>query len=226
MKDSLRGFIRLDITYKIAFSFLIAHFSHHVITAITSPLLPLIRRDLHLSCTQVGIVLFAFTLSYGIAQLPVGWLLRRVKSYIFIFLGIAGVGIAGIFIGVSKGFIFLVAFQLLMGIMGSGYHPTAIFFISRVVEGDKRGKALGIHTIGGSVSFFIAPILATFLASYFGWRWTFIIMGIPIVGLGVFISFLVARYENKREFESDKENVGMDKHEGPLYLEYISFPAL
>ncbi len=183
-----------DKTYPIAFAFLVAHFSHHVITAITSPLLPLIRQDLHISYAQSGIILSAFTLSYGIAQLPVGWLLHRVKSYVFIFMGIAGVGIAGLLIGLTGGFIPLVAFQLLMGLMGSGYHPTGIFFISQTVNSEKRGKALGIHTIGGSLSYFVSPIIAALLASGFGWRGAFIGLSVPIIVIGLLISFLVKRY--------------------------------
>ncbi len=201
------GISKLNTTYKVAFAFLVAHFSHHVITAITSPLLPMIRGDLHLSYTQSGIVLSAFTLSYGIAQLPVGWLLQRVKPYLFVFMGIAGVGVSGILIGVSKGFLLLVIFQLLMGIMGSGYHPTAIFFISQVIEKDKKGKALGIHTIGGSMSYFIAPVVAAFLASYIGWRGTFVVMGIPVVVLGVVISLMVKNYTRRVNDKSEGYSV-------------------
>ncbi len=206
------GISKLNTTYRVAFAFLIAHFSHHVVTAITSPLLPLIRGDLHLSYAQSGMVLSAFTLSYGIAQLPVGWLLRRVKPYLFIFMGIAGVGISGVLVGVSKGFILLVVFQLLMGIMGSGYHPTAIFFISQVIEKKKRGKALGIHTIGGSLSYFIAPVVAAFLASSIGWRATFVTMGFPVIVLGIVISIMVRNYTNRTV---DKSNdPALSKGEG------------
>src|SRR5579885_2044208 len=36
-----------------------------------------IREELHLSGTQMGALLSAFSLAYGLAQLPAGWLLDR-----------------------------------------------------------------------------------------------------------------------------------------------------
>ena len=46
--------------------FVLAHFSHHVITALTIPLLPFIRNDFTLDYTQSGLVVSAFSLAYRI----------------------------------------------------------------------------------------------------------------------------------------------------------------
>lgn len=57
--------------------FVLAHFSHHVLTALTVPLLPFIRNDFALDYTQAGLVVSSFSLAYGIGQLPAGWLADR-----------------------------------------------------------------------------------------------------------------------------------------------------
>jgi MFS transporter, ACS family, L-galactonate transporter len=36
------------------------------------------RGDLHLSATQIGALLSAFSLAYGLAQIPSGWMLDRI----------------------------------------------------------------------------------------------------------------------------------------------------
>ena len=57
--------------------FVFAHFTHHVITAIAAPLLPLIRTSFSLSYTQSGVLLSAFTIAYGLGHLPAGRLSDR-----------------------------------------------------------------------------------------------------------------------------------------------------
>ena len=64
----------------VTWLFVLAHFSHHVITALVVPLLPFIRNDFGLDYTQAGFVISAFTLSYGIAQMPAGRLIEPSKS--------------------------------------------------------------------------------------------------------------------------------------------------
>ncbi len=45
--------------------FVLAHYSHHVLTALTVPLLPFIRNDFALDYTRSGMVISAFSLAYG-----------------------------------------------------------------------------------------------------------------------------------------------------------------
>jgi len=79
-----------------------AHFSHHVLTALLVPLLPFIRDEFGLSYAQSGIVTSAFTLSYGLAQLPAGWLSDRVGPRYMLLVGISGVAVAGALVGLSQ----------------------------------------------------------------------------------------------------------------------------
>ena len=54
--------------------FVVAHFGHHLPPSLLIPLLPFIRNNLNLDYTQAGLLVSAFTLAYGIGQLPAGWL--------------------------------------------------------------------------------------------------------------------------------------------------------
>jgi len=105
--------------------FMLAHFSHHVLTAIPIPLLPMIRRSFALDYTQSGLAISAFTLSYGIAQLPAGWLADRVGPRLLITIGISGVALSGLLVGLSQTYIMMTVFLVLMGLAGGGYHPAA-----------------------------------------------------------------------------------------------------
>jgi MFS family permease len=173
--------------------FVLAHFAHHLLTALPVPLLPYIRNEFKLSYTQAAVVSSAFSLSYGIGQLPAGWLADRVGPRILITIGILGVAIAGVLVGISHTYIMMIVFLVLMGLAGGGYHPASAPLISASVEPKKRGRALGFHLIGGSASFFLAPIIAAAIASAWNWRGSFIGLAIPSATFGIIFFMLLGK---------------------------------
>ncbi|NBF40823.1 MAG: MFS transporter, partial [Spirochaetes bacterium] len=170
-----------------------AHFAHHVLTALLVPLLPFIRDEFSLSYAQSGIVTSAFTLSYGLSQLPAGWMADRLGPRYMLLVGIGGVAAAGAFIGLSPVFALLLVGLVLMGIAGGGYHPAASAVISRFVSPERRGRALGVHIIGGSSSHFLAPLIAAGLVSLVGWRGSFLSLSVPVALLGVAVFVMIER---------------------------------
>ena len=166
--------------------FVLAHFGHHLLTALPIPLSPMIRSDFSLSYTSAGLVISAFNLSYGIGQLPGGWLADRFGPRIMMTVGICGVALAGFFVGLSQDFWMMIILLALMGVMGGGYHPAAPVMISASVERRNQGRALGLHVIGGSASFFLSPMIAAVIASYWGWRGSFITLSVFTMAFGIF----------------------------------------
>jgi MFS family permease len=171
--------------------FVMAHFAHHLLTALPVPLLPFIRNAFQLNYTQSALVSSAFSLSYGFGQLPAGWLADRFGPRILVTIGILGVALAGFLVGLSHTFIMMIVFLILMGLLGGGYHPASAPLISSSVEPDKRGRALGFHMIGGSASFFLSPLIAAAIASSFGWRGPFIALAIPTALFGILFFLLL-----------------------------------
>jgi MFS family permease len=169
----------------------VAHFAHHLLTSLPIPLLPFIRDDFALNYTQAGFVVSAFTLSYGIAQLPAGWFADRIGRRTLITVSICGVAVAGFLVGVSYTYIMMIVFLILMGLAGGGYHPSAAPLIGASVKPENRGRALGFHTIGGSGSFFLAPLIAAAIAAVWGWRGSFIGLAVPTVIFGIILHILL-----------------------------------
>src|SRR5271157_3315562 len=105
--------------------FIMAHFAHHLLTALPGPLLPAIRSEFHLNYTQASLVTTVFALAGGAAQLPSGWFADRFSPFLLIGIGTLGVAVGGILVGLSQTYIMLLACLLLMGLMTGGYHPAA-----------------------------------------------------------------------------------------------------
>ncbi len=170
-----------------------AHFSHHVLTALIVPLLPFIRNEFGLTYAQAGLVTAAFTITYGVGQLPAGWLADRVGPRYLLLLGITGVAVAGVVVGLSPLFAVLIGGLLIMGIAGGGYHPASSAVIGNLVHPSRTGRAMGVHIIGGSTSFFLAPLMAAGLVTALGWRGTFLTLSAPVAVLGVVLFVLISR---------------------------------
>ncbi len=190
--------------FKVLPFFVMAHFTHHLLTALPTPLLPFIRSDLNLDYTQSAMVISAFTFSYGIGQLPAGWLADRIGQRVLITIGICGVAVAGLLVGLSKTFIMMLVCLVLMGLVGGGYHPAATPLISASVDPKKRGRALGIHLIGGSGSFFLSPIIAAAIAAAWGWRGSFIGLAIPTAVFGIIFYIFLGRWAGSSHEQAAK----------------------
>ena len=172
---------------------MLAHFGHHLMMALLSPLLPFIRNDFSLSYTEVGGLLFAYNIAYGVSQLPAGWAADRLGPRIMLAVGVAGVAFAGLLIGLSPNYIILALFLVILGLMGGGYHPAAAPLVSASVGPERRGIALGFHQIGGTGSFFLAPLIAVGIAGALGWRGTFLAISIPAIAFGITLYVLLGR---------------------------------
>ncbi len=179
--------------------FVLAHFCHHLLTALPIPLLPMIRSDFALDYTQSGWVISAFNLSYGLGQLPAGWLTDRFGPRFMITVGICGVALAGFFIGLSQYFLMLIFFLALMGFLGGGYHPAAPPMIFASVDPKIQGRALGLHTLGGSASHFVSPLLAAAIASAWSWRGSFIGLAVPTLVFGMIFSGVLGKRSGEEE---------------------------
>jgi len=178
--------------------FVFAHFGHHIISAMLRPLLPMIRTDLGLSYTQAGLVISAFAMTSGISQLPAGWLADRFGARLMVLLGVTGVAIAGFLIGLSHSYIALIVFLVLAAIVGGGYHPASAAAISSSVPSEYRGRALGLHFVGGSSAFWVMPLVAAPIAVAWGWRSSYLTLAIPAIILGILLYILIGRWSQTR----------------------------
>jgi MFS transporter, FSR family, fosmidomycin resistance protein len=197
--------------------FILAHATHHLLTALPQPMLPYIQEEFNLNYVSSGAVTSAFSLSAGAAQLPSGWLADKFGPTILITMGILGVAIGGLLIGFSNTYTTLLIFMIFMGLMSGGYHPAATPLISLSVPVKMRGRALGLHLIGGNSSFFLAPLIAGAIAAAWGWRGAFQTLAIPTAILGVFFFIYLSRKYGKAHVEAMKHKQAEESPPQPGY---------
>lgn len=197
--------------------FIMAHFSHHLLTALPGPLLPAIRTAFGLNYTQAAWVTTSFALSGGAAQLPSGWMADRISPAIMIAIGTVGVAIGGILVGIAPTFVMLLVFVVIMGLMTGGYHPASTPLILASVEPKQRGRALGLHLLGGNSSFFIAPLIAGPILAAWDWRAPFFAMAVPTAIFGIIFYIYLTRHGGMSHVARARQRVAEEKPPQPGY---------
>lgn len=204
--------------------FIMAHFGHHLLTALPGPLLPAIRTAFGLSISQSAWVTTAFALAGGAGQLPAGWLADRISPAIMIAIGTVGVAVGGILVGLSQSYVMLLVFLVVMGLMTGGYHPSSTPLILSSVEPEKRGRALGLHLLGGNSSFFIAPLIAGAIMGFVkvhwpAWEWKspFIILAIPTAVFGIIFYIYLTRHGGMAHVQRARQRAAEEKPPQPGY---------
>ncbi len=173
--------------------FTLAHFGHHLLTALPTPLLPFMRDEYHLDYVRSGLIISVFTITYGLSQLPAGWLADRFGTKRLLVAGIVGVALSGILVFFTPGYLLLLACLVLMGLVGGGYHPAAPPLVCATVPPASRGRALGVHAVGGSASFMVAPLVAAAVAAAWGWRAAYLTLAVPTLLLGLVVYLALRR---------------------------------
>lgn len=140
-----------------------------------------IQADLNLTNTGMSYVLMAFTLAYGLFEIPTGrWGdrigARRVLTRIAIWWS-AYTALTGACTTLGL----LVAVRFLFGAGEAGAFPNIARVMSRWFPDHERGRAQGVLLAASQIGGALAPFLAAVLIQSVGWRWTFAIFG----GVGV-----------------------------------------
>ena len=83
----------------------------------------LIQDDLHLTSSQLGILLSAFFWTYATLQIPVGWLAERYGAHRVLAIGLALWAAATLLVGVVSGYFLLLLLRLMLGVGESAGFP-------------------------------------------------------------------------------------------------------
>jgi MFS transporter, FSR family, fosmidomycin resistance protein len=189
-------------------TFVLAHFGHHMGTATLFPLLPMIRDDFGLDYFQSGVLISAFSLTYGFAQLPIAAVAERVGKRRVLALGLAGTGLGCLAAALSGSYLYLALSMVVMGIAGSSYHAPASALLSQIAGKRGRGRSLGMHVIGGSAGLMAAPMMAILVANVTGsWRNSFLAASLPVFAAGVLVWVLLRSQEESSAREVAREAV-------------------
>ena len=149
-----------------------------------------IQRDLGLSKTEFGYALGAFTIAYGLFEVPTGHWGDRYGSRGVLTRIVIWWSAFTAFTGLVTGMWTLVAVRFLFGAGEAGAYPNVARIIAHWFPRSERGRAQGLVITAAQIGGAVAPIITAYTIVMVGWRSAFFIYSVlGIVWAAVFYWF-------------------------------------
>ena len=167
------------VRYKVLAFLCVLAFILYVDRICISQAVKKIEADLEIQHDHMTWVLMAFTLSYALFEVPMGWwgdkygsrgVLTRIVTWWSAFTALTGA---------AMGLPSLIVIRFLFGAGEAGAVPNSACVLSRWFPIEQRGMAQGIVNAAMQFGGAFSPILTAHLIEGIGWRWTFVALSIP-----------------------------------------------
>ena len=153
-------------------------FINYIDRANLSVAAPLLKDELGLSASQLGILLSAFFWTYACMQLLAGWLVDRFEVKWILAIGFFIWSAATAFTGALHAFSALLVMRVIVGVGESVAYPAyAKIFANHFAE-SQRGFANSIVGGGQSLGPALGILFGGTLVAHFGWRPFFVVLGV------------------------------------------------
>ena len=139
---------------------------------------PLMKVDLGLSNTQLGLAFSAFAIPYAFFQLIGGWIGDRFGARATLAVCCAVVALSTVLIGAAGGFASLFSLRLALGFGEGAAFPTATRAMSSWTPAGSWGFAQGITHSFARIGNALTPPLMAALLAVMSWRASFVLLGL------------------------------------------------
>ena len=164
-----------------------AAFASGISLRVTDPLLPRLAQEFNVSVGSAAMVITAFAISYGMAQLFFGPMGDRFGKFLVIGLACVACSLTAASCAVAPGFTSLVLARTLAGATAAAIIPLSMAWIGDVIAYDQRQPVLARFLIGQIMGLSAGVMVGGFAAEHLGWRLLFF----GIAALFVVISIVV-----------------------------------
>ena len=135
--------------------------------------------DLHITAAQSSLLGSLFFLGYFCFQIPGAIYAQRYSVKKLIFVGLIGWGALASATGLISDIRLLYLDRFLLGIVESAVLPAMLVLQARWYTRSERARANAFLVLGNPATMLWMSLLSGYLAAGLGWRWMFIIEGLP-----------------------------------------------
>jgi predicted MFS family arabinose efflux permease len=167
--------------------------SSHVDRQIMAILLEPIKIELGATDTQMGFLVgLTFAIFYATLGMPIAMLADRVNRRNIITAAITIWSGMTVICGYAGTFFQLALARIGVGVGEAGSSPPSHSIIADLFSPEQRGTAMGIFALGVNIGLLIAYLAGGWLSENWGWRMTFVAVGLPGLLIAALLYFTVA----------------------------------
>ena len=167
--------------------------SSQVDRQIMAILLEPIKIELGASDTQMGFLVgLTFAIFYATLGMPIAMLADRTNRRNIITAAISIWSVMTVLCGYAASFFQLALARIGVGVGEAGSTPPSHSIIADLFPPENRGTAMGVFALGVNIGLLIAYLAGGWLSENYGWRMTFVIVGLPGLLIAALLYLTVA----------------------------------
>ncbi len=164
--------------------------SSHVDRQIMGILLEPIKLELDATDTQMGFLIgLTFAIFYATLGMPVAMLADRKSRRNIIAIATTVWSVMTVLCGAAQTFAQLAFARIGVGSGEAGSSPPSHSVIADLFEPAARGTAMGVFALGINFGLLIAYLVGGWMSEHFGWRMTFVAIGLPGLAIAALVYF-------------------------------------
>jgi MFS transporter, ACS family, glucarate transporter len=194
-------------------------------------LVPVIRKEFHLTNTDVGALASLFYISYALVQIPSGYLFQKLGIRKLLVASMVLTSLSTLFTGLAASVMQLKLARLVLGGAEGPINIGIVSTINRWFPAQEKGFATGVFMASIKFAPAFVPPLCAYLMLHFGWREVFYIFGIPGILIAGMWYWLVrddpadSRHCSPAEITYIKESVALTAHRDKAPAARTSAPS-
>lgn len=173
------------------------------------------QSDLGFSDTVYGLGASLFFVGYFLFEVPSNVLLHKIGARIWIARIMVTWGITSVCMMFVNSEFWFYTLRFLIGVMEAGFVPGVLYFFTQWYPGNRRGRVNAYFKSSICLCGIVGGPLAGFILGHFdglyglaGWKWLFLLEGLPSVVLGFVVFWLLSdRIEDAPWLSADEKQL-------------------
>lgn len=210
------------VAFGILFALSLAHCTNDTLQSVIMAVYPLVKDELMLDFTQVGLITMVYQISASVFQPVVGMVMDRHQKPWTLPVGMTFTFFGLLMLAWAQFFWMVLLAVGCIGIGSSIFHPEASRLTS-LASGGKRGLAQSLFQVGGNLGSSFGPLMAALVIAPYGRE------NVSIVALGALFGIIIMIpickwYASRiKEWDERKKNSMLVHHERPFSLRKTVF---
>ena len=175
----------------------------HLVTDINQgalpAMLPFFIAAYDLSYAAAAGIVFAANMTSSIVQPVFGHAADRFSKPWLLPVGLLMAGIGLAFTGIFQGYGWILSMAIVSGIGIAAYHPEAARRVN-FAAGDKKGTAMSLFGVGGTIGFAVGPLIATAALLHWGLKGTLVL----IVPVTIMAAVMASQFSLFKSLEANR----------------------
>ena len=139
---------------------------------------PFMTKEFSITPSEMGIIMSGFFWSYALLQIPAGWFADRFGQKKALGFAVGWWSVATAMTGLGSGFKSILGFRVALGVGEAAAYPSNAGIASKWFPDKERATVSGFFDSGSKFGGAVAMPLIVWLISLFGWKMTFVIIGV------------------------------------------------